>query len=57
MSSFQEIVKAYDGYDLDGKGNKEIESLKFLWLRNHQFDDPTEAVDPDRKLVIVVTEV
>ncbi len=50
MSSFQDIVKTYNGYDLDNDGVKEIESLQFM-----SFENPSEIIT-GRQLVIVLVE-
>ena len=51
MSSFQDIVKAYDCYDLDGDGVKEIESLQFM-----SFESQSEPIDNGKQLVLVLVE-
>ena len=51
MSSFQDIVKAYIGYDLDGDGVKEIENIQFL-----SFENPSEPIDINKLLAIVLVE-
>jgi len=56
MNTFQDIVTAYNGYDLDGDGVREIALLQHLWLKNRSFDQPSEPVDSSRKLVVVIVE-
>ena len=51
MMQFQDIVAKYDGYDLDGDGIKEIESLRFL-----SFENPLASVDPAQKLMVAIVE-
>lgn len=50
MSTFQDIVTVYNGYDLDNDGLKEIESLHFM-----SFENPSETIT-SRQLVIVLVE-
>lgn len=52
-ATLQETVKAFDGFDLDSDGVKEIESLQFVPFR---FEKASEPVDPRKKLVLVVVE-
>jgi hypothetical protein len=56
MTSFQEIVKAYNCYDLDSDGVEEIKLLQHLWHRNRSFDEPSEQIVSGRKLVVVIAE-
>lgn len=51
MSTFQEIVKAFNAFDLDADGVPEIESLQFL-----SFETPSEPVGTLQKFVIVLVE-
>ena len=51
MSSFQEIVKAFNVYDLDADGIPEIETLQFL-----SFENPFEPVGIFQKFVIILVE-
>lgn len=51
MSSFQDIVKAFNVYDLDSDGIPEIEFLQFL-----SFENPQEPVGTFQKFVIVLVE-
>jgi hypothetical protein len=56
MSTFQDIVRAYNAYDLDGDGVMEISLLQHLWLRNPSFDQPSDQVYSGGKLVVVIVE-
>jgi hypothetical protein len=55
-ATFQTIVNNYNSYDLDADGIDEIEQLKFLWFRTNSLDSPTEEVDMNQKLVLVLVE-
>jgi hypothetical protein len=55
-ASFENIVTNYNGYDLDSDGVNEINLLRFLWYFNHSFDQPSDPVNPDAKLVVVLVE-
>ena len=58
MTAFIDIVKRFDCYAVDGPGaaDPEIVSLKPLHAIHDAFDSPREAVDPSKKLVVVVVE-
>ena len=51
MTSFENIVQEFYGYDLDNDGVKEIESLQFM-----SFENPSEPIDTGRQFVIVLVE-